>query len=228
MSEKTVSYKIMPAESEPQLSCGWNDPPWDRANVLCADHFHPAGSDHHPETKAKLLYDARRIHVRFNVRDRYVRCVHTEYQSPVFFDSCVEFFVQPRAGQGYFNFEVNCGGTLLLHYREHDGPPPVDHSKAVHVDERLARGIRIEASMPRVVDPEIMDPVEWRAAWSIPFTLFEEFVGPLTPVAGTAWRANFYKCGNELSHPHWASWAPVGGRLDFHQPQLFAPIEFAP
>ena len=24
-----------------------------------------------------------------------------------------------------------------------------------------------------------------------------------------AWRANFYKCGDDTSHPHWAAWSPL-------------------
>ncbi|MEW6117215.1 MAG: carbohydrate-binding family 9-like protein, partial [Nitrospirota bacterium] len=39
------------------------------------------------------------------------------------------------------------------------------------------------------------------------------------------WRANFYKCGDATSHPHWASWAPVEA-LNFHLPHCFGTICF--
>ena len=39
---------------------------------------------------------------------------------------------------------------------------------------------------------------------------------------------NFFKCADDSSHPHWASWAPIGEALNFHQPQYFAPLRFAP
>jgi len=56
--------------------------------------------------------------------------------------------------------------------------------------------------------------------------LFETFVGPLGAPSGQIWRANFYKCADESSHPHWGSWADIGERLDFHQPECFGEIIF--
>ena len=50
-------------------------------------------------------------------RDQYVRCTHRTYGDPVYRDSCVEFFIQPKPGRGYFNFEFNCGGAFLCNYR---------------------------------------------------------------------------------------------------------------
>ncbi|MBI5094406.1 MAG: diguanylate cyclase, partial [Candidatus Hydrogenedentes bacterium] len=67
---------------------------------------------------------------------------------------------------------------------------------------------------------------EWADEYPIPRALFETYVGPLGRIDGQTWRANFYKCGDETSHPHWASWAPIGEELNFHQPQYFAPIHF--
>jgi len=46
-------------------------------------------------------------------------------------------------------------------------------------------------------------------------------------LAGTEWRANCFKCADETSHPHWASWAPIGEALNFHQPQYFGVFHFA-
>jgi len=57
--------------------------------------------------------------------------------------------------------------------------------------------------------------------------LVEEFAGPLADPAGQTWRGNFYKCAEDNSHPHWASWAPIGERLNFHVPEHFAPLHFA-
>jgi len=40
-------------------------------------------------------------------------------------------------------------------------------------------------------------------------------------------RANFYKCGNETSHPHWLSWMPLAER-NFHDPSSFGQLVFDP
>jgi hypothetical protein len=47
-----------------------------------------------------------------------MRSVATQYQEMVCYDSCVEFFVQPEPHLGYFNFEFNRGGTMLIYYIE--------------------------------------------------------------------------------------------------------------
>jgi len=39
----------------------------------------------------------------FRVEDRYVRSVHTRFGEPVYLDSCVEIFLQPRPDRGYLN-----------------------------------------------------------------------------------------------------------------------------
>ena len=63
-----------------------------------------------------MLYDERALSIIFRVEDRYVRAVAECFQDSVCTDSCVEFFVAPLPdSQAYFNFEVNCGGTMLLH-----------------------------------------------------------------------------------------------------------------
>ena len=89
---------------------------WQRANVFEITHFRPESSSHRPRTLDKLLYGEKGLYGMFNVKDKYVRCVHSNFQSDVWKDSCVEFFVQPKPDMGYFNFEFNCGGALLSYY----------------------------------------------------------------------------------------------------------------
>src|SRR6266496_6860766 len=94
------------------------DGPWERAEVAQIAHFHSQSTEHRPRTAARVLHDEGNLYVLFNVADRYVRCVNTEFQGRVCWDSCVEFFVQPKADKGYFNFELNCGGAMMLMYIE--------------------------------------------------------------------------------------------------------------
>jgi hypothetical protein len=51
------------------------------------------------------------------------------------------------------------------------------------------------------------------------------YTGPFSVAAGEVWRANFYKCGDETSQPHWAAWHPVEA-LNFHLPQCFGQLRF--
>jgi hypothetical protein len=220
------SYTIKRAIDPVRLDLDWESGEWAAANALSVENFHSRSTDHRPRTLAKLLYDDTALNVFFRVEDHYVRCVHSKYQDPVCRDSCVEFFVQPTERPGYFNFEFNCGGTLLLFFIEDATRlSPSEFKKATKVAPEIAGRIHVAHSMPKIVEPELQQPTTWMLQYSIPFEVFESHVGPIKPVAGQSWRANFYKCGDQTSHPHWATWAPIE-QLNFHQPQHFAPLHF--
>ena len=219
-------YTAYPAGNPDPLDSPWGRPPWERAKVAPIDHFHAAGSSHRPVAGAKLLYDAGHLYLRFYVEDYYVVARHTQFQDPVWRDSCVEFFVQPKTAGGYFNFEINCGGTLLCSYIEDPARTPDGFAKFTRLAREDGGLIRISHSMPSTVMPEQAGPVAWHIGLQIPLAVLEAYAGPLGPLAGQAWRGNFYKCADDSSHPHWASSAPIGQELNFHRPDCFAPIRF--
>lgn len=222
-----MQYTIRRTNSAPGINGDWGGPVWESAETLELSSFHPQGSDHKPRTQARLLCDDANLYVHFRVEDRYVRSVQVGFQKPVCSDSCVEFFVQPVEGKGYFNFEINCGGALLLHF---NGPEGRDENKNIDSDnvaEDWLKRVRIYHSMPDTVDPEISEPTTWQVEYAVPFELFEAYAGPVNRSPGAQWRANLYKCGDKTSHPHWGSWAPIGERLDYHQPKQFQTLVFA-
>jgi hypothetical protein len=213
----------------------WSDDVWAQAEPLQIDRFHEASSDHRPSTQAKLLYDAHRLYVFFRVQDRYVRAVAEGFQGPVWADSCAEAFLRPRPDKGYFNFEMNCGGILLLYYIEDSRRTEEGFARFTRVAAEQAADIHIYHSLPARVEPEIREPLEWCLEYAIPFGLFEAYLGEsVAPGAdregggqsALTWHGNFYKCGDETSHPHWASWAPIGEELNFHCPEHFGVLEF--
>jgi hypothetical protein len=222
-----VEYLIKRAATTPELRGLWDGPAWKAAGIVDVALFHTRSTDHHPVTRAKALYDDRGLYVLFDVADRYVRCVTTTYNGSVCQDSCVEFFVEPKKDRGYFNFEINCGGTLLLYFIEDATRTAQGFKKYTPVPWEAAQDVRIYHSMPATVPEEIATPVKWQIEYAIPLALFERFLGSLGRLPGQTWRANFYKCADKTSHPHWASWAPIGEPLSFHKPECFAPIRFA-
>lgn len=203
---------------------------WHSAEPFEIASFHPKSSSHRPRTLVRGLYDADNLYVRFDAQDRYVRCVQTEYQSLVSNDTCVEFFAQPKPDKGYFNFEMNCGGALLLFYIEDPTKPETGSGyfkKYTVIPPEIGSTVRIEHSLPSVVDPEIAESVDWWLIATIPFALMEHYVGPVDRGCGVVWRGNFFKAAPESSHPHWASWSDIGQVLRFHQPDRFGGIRFA-
>jgi hypothetical protein len=218
-----MPYLVRRAKTKLQLLDRWPD-----AEVGDIAHFHAASSDHHPVTTFRMLYDDAGVYVAFDVRDRYVLCRRTEHQQMVCRDSCVEAFLQPKPGRGYFNFEANCGGAMLLWYiTDTTHVPGVGFKGFEKVSPALMARIEIATSLPaRTAFEERDEAIEWRVAYFVPSEVFEHYVGRLEPPASRRWRGNFYKCADESSHRHWASWRPIGEKLDFHVPEFFGEIRF--
>lgn len=219
-------YTIRYAEALPSLTASWDDPAWQAADILAVDHFHPRSSDHRPKTQARVLHDGDTLALMFRVEDRYVIARHTEYQEPTHLDSCVEFFVQPEGAAGYFNFEFNAIGTLLLWYVRDPRRVDGDFADYDEAPERWAERIKVQTSLTAPIEQEHTEPVTWTLSCRIPLELFEAYAGELNSFRGRRWTANVYKCADDTSHPHWAAWADVGDRLDFHQPERFGTIVF--
>lgn len=65
-----------------------------------------------PMASFSAAYSASALYIDFLVRCNYLRAENYLPQSPVSEDSCVEFFVEPRPGGEYWNFEFNCIMTM--------------------------------------------------------------------------------------------------------------------
>jgi len=222
----TNRVAAIPRLSPSPALLGPDDPAWRGAVSLAVDQFRPEGSDHRPRTTLQLLHDGEAIHGLFRVEDRYVRCVHDTYGAPVYQDSCVEFFLQPKPGRGYFNFEFNCGGAFLCNHITDETRFQGAFKAFTQLSTEDVRSVRVATSRPGLTEPEIAGPVAWWLAFRIPVAVVEKFVGPVSALAGQVWRGNAYKCGNDTSHPHWAAWAPVDA-LNFHLPRCFGELRFA-
>jgi hypothetical protein len=220
-----IEHLVRNARPGPRLEHGWDDPAWAAAEPLEVAHFRPESSLHRPRTRARLLHDGKGLTGLFRVEDRHVRSVHTRFGDPVYEDSCVEVFLQPKEGRGYLNFEMNAGGALLASHVADPRRTPEGFAAFRRLTEEDGRRVAIRSSLPRVVDPEIEGAVDWQLAFYVPLALLEAYVGPIGPLAGQEWRANLYKCGDKTSHPHWASWSPVDA-LNFHLPHCFGTLRF--
>jgi hypothetical protein len=218
-------YHVKYTDAQDLCFMGINDARWLLAETARIDHFHPSGSEHRPETAVNMLYNSQGIFLRFSVRDRYVRSLQTRYNSKVQEDSCVECFIRPPQAAGYYNFEINAGGTLHVNYIIDPERDESGKRKNVRpIPEELASKIRIAGTLPKQVDPEIKVQVDWAIAVFIPFAFFELY-SPVTDPSSEAWRGNFYKCGDKTSHPHWACWNPITS-LNFHNPACFGELLF--
>ncbi len=215
-----ASYLVKKAVGPVDISAEWDSPAWANAVTQKLEIVFPKSSSHHPCTEVRMTYDDQNIYGLFQVKDQYVRAVQQHDQGSVCTDSCVEFFVRPGGQKKYFNFEMNCGGTLLLFdnidFRAGQYKPvpqeDLDTVKRFH-------------TLPKIVDPEIQEPTTWRLGFAIPISFFVKYAGVDPKLSGQTWYANFTKCGDKTSHPHWLSWIKLS-KCDFHLAAEFGELIF--
>jgi hypothetical protein len=220
-----MQYGVTDLAAEPPLDADWDAEIWGRVPaVRLAGYLGSEAPSHRPRTSVRLAYREDALHWIFRVEDRYVRATAPRHQARVCTDSCVEFFFVPGTdiGVGYFNVELNCGGTALFHYQ----PRPRQDVVTV-TDEDMAQ-VRTAASLPKQVDPEIVEPLVWTVQCRLPLAVLRRYSTVSEPGPGAIWLGNFYKCADGTSHPHWLTWSPVDpSPLGFHRPDAFAKLVFA-
>lgn len=215
------TYVVRRAAKPVDISAGWGSSHWKHVEPVRLQTvlFRPGiSTDHNPDTQVKLQYDDHFIYGLFRVKDRYVKAAVRHDQEQVCRDSAVEFFVRPPKSRRYFNFEFNCGGTLLLY--------DIRNLKAKNYEEVSREELdSIERfhTLPKRVPVEITDPVTWELGFKIPVDFFVRRAGVKLPLSGQTWTANFTKCADTTSHPHWLSWADA---RTFHYPRDFNRLVF--
>ncbi|MDR3118650.1 MAG: hypothetical protein LBU44_04420 [Mediterranea sp.] len=170
-----------------------------------------------PEVSFRIAYTDSAVLLHYKVKENSVRALYGQANEPVYKDACVEFFIIPAADEIYYNVECNCIGTILL-----GGGKPGDRGYA---DPSIIRLIDRWASLGSVPFEERIGETAWEVALVIPFKVF--FKHDLTSLDGKTARANFYKCGDDLSTPHFISWNPIHvDKPSFHRPEYFGKLAF--
>lgn len=223
INREIMKYKVSKIDKIYKIDADWDKMPWKDMAPLYLSEFMGDKPEHFPQTQAKIAYDDSSMFVIFKVADQYIKAIHDKNQDPVYKDSCVEFFFSPGedSNEGYFNLEMNCGGTILFHHQKKPGVG----SKLIsttHIDQ-----IEVAHSLPKIVNSEIEKRTTWVVEYRIPFSVLTDYHHFSLPKKGTIWRANLYKCADDTSHPHWLTWAPVDHpKPNFHLPEFFGWLDF--
>lgn len=223
LADPPVKYRPVALKKAMAIDGNWNKVAWKGSDIIRIER--PMGDipKFTPVVEARMAYDKDNAYVIFRVQDRFVRSVVQEYNGNVSGDSCVEFFFAPDPARPlcYFNLEVNAGGTPLIFYIT----KPMSGLTRL-LPEEIAQ-IEIAHSLPRVVYPEIEEPVTWTVECRIPFSILEKYTPVAKPAPGVQWKANFYKTGSRTSSPNYLTWSPVEfERPNFHLPQYFGVLDF--
>ncbi|MFS4454775.1 carbohydrate-binding family 9-like protein [Maribacter sp. 2304DJ31-5] len=172
-----------------------------------------------PQVHFKMAHNNNQIWLKYIVEEETVLAEKTRTNQLVSMDSCVEFFFDPLGDGNYYNFEFNCIGTTLLAYgpqrkeREYITPKTIEH--LVKVGSSLGKNSFVEKKGGHKWEVTIVLPVEILAH------------DPGIKLKGLKSRANFYKCGDATSTPHYLSWNPIDTKKpDFHRPEFFGELIF--
>lgn len=153
----------------------------------------------------QLYADDEYLYVHMKAVESEIRAEYTDPLSPVFLDSCMEFFFSVDTGKTYFNFEINPNGCITVQF----GPSPKDRIYIVRENDRDYYDIHTN----RTADG-------WEAFYRIPCSFIRLF-HPGYEFAGSI-EMNMYKCGDRTPRRHYLSWAPVHSETpNFHRPQDF-------
>jgi hypothetical protein len=171
-----------------------------------------------PEVRFNIAWGDNEIYIKYYVREAHVKAEKSRTNEMVCEDSCVEFFVSPADDGLYYNLEFNPIGTALMGsgHGRHD---------SVRADASVVDGIRRLTTMGDKPFAEISGDISWSLTVAIPLSAF--FHHKVDSLAGKSFMANFYKCGDKLSNPHFVTWNPVGTeKPDYHRPEFFGILKF--
>ena len=171
---------------------------------------------YHPDTSFAIARSRTHIAVLYHVRCLDLRAMALEDNGPVWEDSCCEFFASDPHDGTYYNFEMNCIGTLL-------GAKRRNREDCTHYPpQRLADVTRYStlARKQRDLSGKIF-------GWSVGMAVPLEMIGIDPSHLPSSIRANFYKCADKTAHPHFLAWnRVVSPTPDFHRPDFFGELLF--
>lgn len=217
------TYRVQRMKDNPTIDADWNKAAWKGVTPVALEYYMGEVPAHQPKVQLKAAYDDHSLYVIWKVEDKFVLAKRTKHQQDVWRDSCVEFFFTPGGDpqeRGYFNLETSCAGVKL--FGAH-----VAGSKDKKFTPEDCASVVTANSLKGPIDPEIAEPTTWTLEYRIPLSLLERIAPIERPKPGVIWRANFYKCADDASHPHWLTWSPVTNvRPSFHLPMYFGILIF--
>ncbi|MGQ7868655.1 carbohydrate-binding family 9-like protein [Sunxiuqinia sp. sy24] len=181
--------------------------------VACFPWETPASK---PVVGFKIAHNNESVFLSYRVQEDELLARFSQHNSPVYTDSCVEFFVSFEGDSNYYNFEFNSLGTCLAAYG------PDRHQRQSIAPETLGL-IQTKTKINRLQGQS--HRFEWQLFVQLPIAVLTNT--KIDSLSGVKAQANFYKCGDDLKAPHYISWKNIEtNNPDFHQPPFFGEIEF--
>lgn len=167
-----------------------------------------------PSVLFSIAYNPNTILLKFFVQEKQIRANNQKTNSPIWEDSCVEFFISFDNGDNYYNIEFNCIGTGLIGY----GKSKIQRDL---LDASLVNQVKTLSN----INLEKGKKVKWELTMLIPLSIFSN--SALNTLENKKCTANFYKCGDLLPEPHFVAWSNIESENpNFHLPTYFGHLTF--
>lgn len=189
---------------------------WETLPVLDIDFLHETESTD-VEAHAQICYDDEALYLHLFAKESEIRAEEKGILSMPCNDSCLEFFFSPIEGDlRYLNLEFNSVKSLYM-------------GIATGIED-LIRLPLTDKQKENIIKPEVnFLPDGWEITYQLPYTFIQNFFPDFKAEPGKTIRANFYKCAELTSAPHFLAWSPVTPkeRSAFHAPWEFGTLTFA-
>jgi len=173
--------------------------------------------NYRPNVQFRIGHVNNEIWLKYDVIEKHILARETNTNGAVHKDSCVEFFISVD-GENYYNLEINCIGTVHLAH----GP---GRGNRKFVDPEIIKKIAVESSLGSQPFEEKTGNFDWEMMIRIPAECLA--FDQIKSFNGMKATANFYKCGDSTSEPHYITWNPVETENpDYHRPEFFGKIYF--
>lgn len=190
---------------------------WESATDVGPFEF-PWESGARESTIVKLLWNDTYLYVSFVCEDTNISAEHTERDSPVYRDDCVEVFTSPNPEQleKYFNVEMNARAAHLDFF----------HPEGPGSKEAWDPDIKVATTFDGTLNDESDTDHSWTLEVAIPWNAFSEAAKNIPPHDGDEWRMNFNRLGDK-TNPEKSQWSPGDpDNPSFHAPLFFGRVSF--
>lgn len=196
-----IAEKLLNIEEQPISCINWKD------------EFPSA-----PDVSFKMAHNGTHLFLQFFVEEDEIVAKAEKDNGPVWRDSCVEFFISFDNSGYYYNIESSCVGKVLLGYRQ-------NRNDVIHGSSDVMQLIKRYPSLGTQPFDKKKGNFEWNILLVVPVEAFWQ--SNIKDFSGLEVRANAYKCGDDLTIPHFLTWKPIDSKTpDFHLPQFFHNLKF--
>ncbi len=227
--ESQLVYNCQETATPPTVDGRLNDKQWQAADILPIKYHRPGTSN--ASVAVKMLWDDNYVYIGAEIKDHNLIASHTERDSKVWQDDCIEFYLDTEAGSHhqltYFEIDITPGNTIFdTFFVNYHSYPELYHKGACEMVNSLNLEINSSIRLNGTINNSSDIDSGWNLEIALPIKQLQTKGAKRKIHAGTQWRANFYY-HNVEDNREFMSWSPIGADNSAHRPGLFGKIYFS-